>query len=156
MAPEWPLWWSSWLPGSLYDQYRIQNVLHDSKMTSVVPGWPQGPKKGDSCQRRQTTVLGRNSSNGQTKLHAFCFLWICTSIISQTWIKNNERQHDHNLRNDNDYMLPNPRLEQFKRFPIYSLPFKWNQAGVVTLYENKTTFRIALKGLLFEEVLEGQ
>jgi len=74
----------------------------------------------------------------------------------QTWIKNNERQHDHNLRNDNDYMLPNPRLEQFKRFPIYSLPLEWNQAGVVTLYENKTTFRIALKGQLFEEVLEGQ
>ena len=74
----------------------------------------------------------------------------------QTWIKNNERQHDHNLRNDNDYMLPNPRLEQFKIFPIHSLPFEWNQAGVVTLYENKTTFRIALKGLLFEEVLEGQ
>jgi len=74
----------------------------------------------------------------------------------QIWVKNNERQHEHNLRNDNDYMLPNPRLEQYQKFPIYSLPFEWNQAGVVTLYENKTTFKIALKEELFEEVINGQ
>ena len=76
--------------------------------------------------------------------------------FSQIWMKNNDRQHEHNLRNDNDYFLPNPRLEQFKKFPIYSLPFEWNHAGVVTLYENNTTFKIALKGQLFEEVLNGQ
>jgi hypothetical protein len=76
--------------------------------------------------------------------------------FSQIWMKNNDRQHEHNLRNDNDYLLPNPRQEQYKKFPIYSLPFEWTQAGVVTLYENKTTFKIALKGQLFEEVLNGQ
>jgi len=76
--------------------------------------------------------------------------------FNQTWMLNNEREHAHNLRNDNDYVLPNPRLEQFKKFPIYSLPLEWNQAGVVTYYENKTTFKIALKGQLFEEVVGDQ
>jgi len=76
--------------------------------------------------------------------------------FNQTWMTNNERLHAHNLQNDNDYVLPNPRLEQFKKFPIYSLPYEWNQAGIVAFYENKTTFKIALRGQLFEEVVGNQ
>ena len=69
------------------------------------------------------------------------------------WPKNNMRNNDHNLRNANDFTLPNPRLELFKRFPIYSLPLEWNQAGVLTLYENRVTFRHALKEQLFSELI---
>jgi len=69
------------------------------------------------------------------------------------WQKNNMRNNDHNLRNANDFTLPNPRLELFKRFPIYSLPLEWNQAGVLTLYENRVTFRHALKEQLFSELI---
>jgi len=43
--------------------------------------------------------------------------------------KNNERQISQNLRNENDFALPIPRIEQFKKFPIYSLPLEWNNAG---------------------------
>jgi hypothetical protein len=73
--------------------------------------------------------------------------------FEQVWTRNIDRQNDHHLRNENDFSLPNPRLEQFKRFPIYSLPFEWNNAGVLTFYDNKTTFKIALKNQLFEEIL---
>ena len=73
--------------------------------------------------------------------------------FNQTWQKNNLRQNDHNLRNFNDFTLPNPRIEQFKRFPIYSLPLEWNQERVLTLYENKMTFKIALRDQLFAELL---
>ena len=73
--------------------------------------------------------------------------------FNQTWQKNNLRQNDYNLQNLNDFTLPNPRIEQFKRFPIYSLPMEWNQERVLTLYENKVTFKIALRDQLFAELL---
>jgi hypothetical protein len=70
-----------------------------------------------------------------------------------TWQKNNLRQIDHNLRNLNEFTLPNPRIEQFKRFPIYSLPMEWNLERVLTLYENRTTFKLALRDQLFAELI---
>jgi hypothetical protein len=33
------------------------------------------------------------------------------------------REHDHELRKQNLYHLPNPRIELFKRSPLYQLPF---------------------------------
>jgi hypothetical protein len=70
------------------------------------------------------------------------------------WLRNVDRQIERNLRNINDFTLPNPRLELFKKFPIYSLPLEWNNCGVLSLYENKTTFKFALKDQLFEEIQE--
>ena len=32
----------------------------------------------------------------------------------------------------------------FNRFPLYTLPQTWNNAGIVTFYNNTTTFKIAL------------
>ncbi len=51
----------------------------------------------------------------------------------------------HELRNDNDYFLPQPRIEMFKQIPIYSLPAAWNAAGNLRFYQNRSTFKIALK-----------
>jgi hypothetical protein len=31
--------------------------------------------------------------------------------FANTWIKNNDRNTGHNLRNDEDYLLPHPRVE---------------------------------------------
>jgi hypothetical protein len=76
--------------------------------------------------------------------------------FNQTWLKNNQRQNEHNLRNYDDFTLPNPRIEQFKRFPIYSLPLEWNQAEVLTLYELRTTFKFALRDQLFAELIVEQ
>jgi hypothetical protein len=68
------------------------------------------------------------------------------------WIKNGERNADRTLRNDDDFHLPIPRLELFKKIPIYSLPHLWNNAGNLRFYDNKITFRRALREHLFEEI----
>ena len=68
------------------------------------------------------------------------------------WDLNANRPNNYNLRNDNDFTLPNPRIEQFKRLPIYSLPLEWNMAGNLIYYENRTTFRMALRNQLFAEL----
>ena len=54
------------------------------------------------------------------------------------------------------HYLPPPRIEQFKRLPLYSLPMEWNKAGDITLQENKVTFRYAVKDRLFLELSEDQ
>jgi hypothetical protein len=48
--------------------------------------------------------------------------------------------------------LPHPRLKQFKRKPLYSLPAAWNVAGDIRLQNNKATFKIALKDKLMEDL----
>jgi hypothetical protein len=72
--------------------------------------------------------------------------------FSNTWMKNNERNIGHALRNDNDYMLPNPRIEFFKKIPLYSLPSAWNDAGDIRYQQNRLTFKIALKEKLLDDV----
>ena len=59
----------------------------------------------------------------------------------------------YNLRNENEFRLPNPRIEQFKKFPLYALPYEWNHAGVLTLYPNRATFKFALKDQLLAEIM---
>ena len=45
-----------------------------------------------------------------------------------TWAKNGVIDGENGiiLRNMNDYKLPPPRTEQFKKSPLYSLPLEWN------------------------------
>ncbi len=51
----------------------------------------------------------------------------CPSSFNPVWQINNDiREHDHELRNQNMYLLPNPRIELLKRSPLYQLPFCWN------------------------------
>ncbi len=74
--------------------------------------------------------------------------------FNKVWQTHNQHNINNNLRNAIDFILPNPRTEQFKRMPIYSLPLTWNSAGLLTSYENRTTFQINLKNLLFEELIQ--
>jgi hypothetical protein len=71
-----------------------------------------------------------------------------------TWTKNTDRHGDRSLRNENNYTLPNPRTETFKRMPIFALPDEWNKSDTLKFYENKTTFKIALRDQLFSELVE--
>ncbi len=41
---------------------------------------------------------------------------------ANTWTKNNQRETQHNLRNNDDFTLPMARIEFFKKIPLYSLP----------------------------------
>jgi len=78
------------------------------------------------------------------------------SSFQHVWQLNTNRHGDRQLRNDDLYTLPPPRIEQFKRLPLYSLPMEWNKAGDITLQENKVTFRYAVKDRLFLELSENQ
>jgi hypothetical protein len=46
-----------------------------------------------------------------------------------TWSKTFDWNTGQALCNDNDYALPHPRLEAFRKIPLYSLPLAWNNAG---------------------------
>ncbi len=72
--------------------------------------------------------------------------------FANTWVKNSERNVGHELRNDNDCFLPLPRIKMLKKIPIYSLPAAWNAAGNLRYYQNRTTFKIALKDQLLAEL----
>ena len=74
-----------------------------------------------------------------------------SSTFINSWIKNSERNTQHELRNANEYQIPLAKLSFFTRFPLYTLPKTWNNAGIVTCYSNPTTFKIALN----EELLQG-
>ena len=69
------------------------------------------------------------------------------------WTRNINRLTEHNLRNNDDFTLPAPHYENFKRYPLYSFPFAWNNLGDVKLQRNKTTFRIALTDQLFDQLV---
>jgi len=76
----------------------------------------------------------------------------CPKSFFNTWTKNNERNLNQNLRNDDLFMIPNPRIEFFKKLPIYSLPLEWNNSGDLKFYGNTITFKHALREAMFEEV----
>jgi len=66
------------------------------------------------------------------------------------WQKNYERNpNSQNLRNANDYYLPAIRVDSFKKIPLYSLPFEWNNLPPEIKFQfNRTTFKRALRGHL--------
>ena len=73
------------------------------------------------------------------------------SSFANNWIKNSDRNVPHHLRNSDDYYVPPAKLAFFTRFPLYTLPKIWNNAGLITLYKNPTTFKIVLN----EELQSG-
>ena len=76
--------------------------------------------------------------------------------FSNTWRKNNDRPGDLNLslRNDNLFCIPAPRVEFFKRIPLYSLPHEWNRSENLMFYDNLFTFKNVLREILLQEITE--
>jgi hypothetical protein len=71
------------------------------------------------------------------------------------WIKNSDREPAIMLRNANDYYLPLPRTETFKKSTYYSIPHAWNElAPEIKLQQNAITFKWALKAHLLESLAE--
>ena len=68
------------------------------------------------------------------------------------FIKNNDRDVAYELRNEGAYVVPAVRIEFFKKFPIYTFPTAWNNAGTLAYYDNKITFQKALYEELFESI----
>ncbi len=81
------------------------------------------------------------------------FYHYCPPSFNHVWqLSNDASDHDHELRNLNMYQLPHPRIELFKKSPLYQLPLCWNELDETKLHQNKTTFNIALKYKLNEEL----
>ena len=66
------------------------------------------------------------------------------SSFENTWSKLSARNLNLDLRNENDFTLPFPRLELFKRLPLYSLPQNWNKLNDNRYQSNRFTFKISL------------
>ena len=71
------------------------------------------------------------------------------------WQKNFLIQGDRPLRNANNYTLPNPRTELFKKSPLYTLPLEWNNLDENRYIRNRTTFKTALKYNLLSSLMDG-
>ncbi len=75
--------------------------------------------------------------------------------FENTWIKNSDREPAIQLRNANDYYLPLPRTEAFKKSTYYSIPLAWNElAPEIKFQQNAITFKWALKAHLLESLAE--
>ena len=72
--------------------------------------------------------------------------------FQNVWPTNHQRDPNYNLRNTNDFYLPYPRTDQFKRLTSYSLPHLWNGTDDIKLQPNKHTFRYSLKTLLLSQI----
>ncbi len=68
----------------------------------------------------------------------------CHTSFKDVFVTNNQRNHDHMLRNLNNYYVPFPRYDFFKKSPLYTLPNLWNELPDELKYQsNKYTFKIA-------------
>ena len=85
-------------------------------------------------------------------MHSIEYNYAPASFIN-TWQKNRDREPALNLRNANDFYLPIPRTEMFKKSTFYALPAAWNELTPnIKLQQNKTTFKWALKAHLLEQL----
>ena len=74
--------------------------------------------------------------------------------FANTWPINAHRNLEVNLRNQNELILPFPRFEGFKRFPLYDFAKNWNELGPMKLTPNPTTFTVWLKNEIFRQLIE--
>jgi len=78
------------------------------------------------------------------------------SSFNNVWVKNISFERTYNLRNDDLYTLPAPKLESFKLFPLYTFPKIWNelsQSNTFCMQRNAITFRLALRDTLLRQLL---
>ncbi len=83
----------------------------------------------------------------------FRYSYIDIASFFGIWAKNETRNNDYQLRNDDLFILPTLRIELFRKVPLYSLPHAWNELSDSLRYQhNRTTFKIALSDSLFDSL----
>ena len=70
------------------------------------------------------------------------------SSFTGTWTTHAQLNPELNLRNANDLHLPFPRIELYKKMPLYSLALAWNKLGDLRFQHNRFTFKTALLEML--------
>ncbi len=69
------------------------------------------------------------------------------------WKLNLQRDTDITLRNQNNFQLPLPKTDAFKRSPLYTLPKTWNDLDPAEkCHENPYTFKILIKERWFRQM----
>jgi hypothetical protein len=53
------------------------------------------------------------------------------------------------------YMLLCIRIQQARRFLLYSFPKFWNELGIIIIQRKRTTFKIAFIGKLFDTISDA-
>ena len=69
--------------------------------------------------------------------------------FKNTWQYNVEREIGITLRNFNNLILPAPRFEGFKKFPLFDFAKTWNELGEMKLQNNLSIFKSWLKDETF-------
>ncbi len=82
-----------------------------------------------------------------TFMHSIYYQYAPNSF-TDTWSTLAQLQPEMNLRNSHNFYLSFPRIELFKRLPLYSLPSTWNDLGDLRFQPNKFTFRTSLYDFL--------
>ena len=59
-------------------------------------------------------------------MHSIKFNYAPESFTN-VWLLNANREHKYQLRNNKEFVLPAPRIEFFRKQPIYTLPSEWNK-----------------------------
>ena len=72
--------------------------------------------------------------------------------LHNTWLTNEQRDINHDLRDAHSLYVPFARTDHVKRLPYFSFPKLWNELPDFKLTSNPTTFKIALKYYLHELV----
>jgi len=75
------------------------------------------------------------------------FYEYCPISMRESFVKN-QNDHNHDLRNINNFYVVRPRIDWFKKMPLFSFTSHWNSLQEDKLYQNRTTFQIMLKGRL--------
>jgi hypothetical protein len=75
-------------------------------------------------------------------MHSYYFQKLPLSF-AQLWQANIERNPERTLRND-DYFIPQHRIELVKKLPLYTFPAAWNsetEPVILNIYEARNRFQ---------------
>jgi hypothetical protein len=77
-------------------------------------------------------------------MHSIVYSY-CPTSLRQIFQRNDQREISQNLRNENEFTIPYPRIEMFKKSLLYRLPTEWNALADLKFQHNRVTFEIGLK-----------
>ena len=99
-------------------------------------------------------ILPYNLLQKQAKLHFMHSVEYkyAPKTFQGTWQKNEARNLNYELRNNDLFTIPKINLVSLNNIPFFSYPAEWNSLGDLRFQNNKLTFQINLKYNLLEEL----
>ena len=100
-------------------------------------------------------ILPYNLLQKQAKLyfmHAVEYKY-APKTFHNVWQKNENRDINYPLRNNDQYYLPRINIESLKNLPLFTFPTVWNSLEDLRFQNNKITFQTNLKNNLISELI---